>query len=48
MKKRLQVATIAIATIALASSCTVNKKKKCDTCPKWTSEIISIQITARA
>jgi len=40
MKKRLFIASVAIAFSALASSCTANKKKKCDTCPKWTSEVI--------
>jgi len=40
MKKRLIVVSVAIAFAALASSCAANKKKKCDTCPKWTSEIV--------
>ncbi len=44
MKKRLLIASVAIAIGALTSSCTTNKKKKCDTCPKWTSEIVSQKI----
>jgi hypothetical protein len=48
MKKRLLIASIAIAMAAIASSCTANKKKKCDTCPKWTSELASAQIICRA
>ncbi|MCZ4408566.1 hypothetical protein O3Q51_07090 [Cryomorphaceae bacterium 1068] len=48
MKKRLLIASIAIAIGALASACTVNKKKKCDTCPKWTSGIVSHEIIQHA
>jgi hypothetical protein len=44
MKKRIFIASIAIAIGALASSCTTNKKKKCDTCPKWTSQNVSQEI----
>jgi hypothetical protein len=30
-----------IALMAFLASCAANPKKKCDTCPKWTSEISS-------
>jgi len=44
MKKvKLPGLLCALAIGLILSSCAANKKKKCDTCPKWTSETIYIQ-----
>lgn len=34
--KKISTLLIFIAILFSSSACTVNKKKKCDTCPKWT------------
>ncbi len=41
MKAFKKIFTLLVFTVILfsTSACTVNKKKKCDTCPKWTSMI---------
>jgi len=43
MKKAKSLGILCLIAIALGcSSCAANKKKKCDTCPKWTSERVEL------
>jgi len=44
MKKVKSLGLLCLLAMGLTlSSCAANKKKKCDTCPKWTSELIHSQ-----
>lgn len=37
--KKISTLLVFITILFSTSACTVNKKKKCDTCPKWTRMI---------
>ncbi len=48
MKRTIIFVAIIVFTGMISNSCATNKKKKCDTCPKWTSELINIKVDGLA
>ncbi len=46
--KRTAYIGVMLFGVVLLSACTTNKKKKCNTCPKWTYEIHTTDLSNKA
>jgi len=40
--KKLTIALFVLGSTIFLGGCTVNKKKKCDTCPKWDRYVLPV------